>query len=97
MSDSAQSSVQIKKAVVDAMEFLSEEKQQQLIVDVCNLVKAQRYELRQAPQSPESLALSTCGISDEALAEQEKVLDEMITQNHIERANKLDFDMFQNK
>jgi len=97
MFDSTECSVQIKKAVGDAMEFLSEEKQKQLIVNVCTLIKAQRNELQQEPESAEAVAISTCGITDEALAEQERVLEEVITRHHIERANKLDFDMFQNR
>jgi hypothetical protein len=97
MFDSTECSVQIKKAVGDAMEFLSEEKQKQLIVNVCTLIKAQRNELQQEPESAEALAVSTCGIDDEALAEQERVLEEVIARHHIERANTLDFEMFQNR
>lgn len=97
MSDSTECSIQIKKAVGDAMEFLSEEKQKQLILNVCDLIKAQRCEIREIPESPEALAVSTCSIDDEALAEQEKILEEVITKHHIERVNKLDFEMFQNR
>lgn len=97
MSDSTQNILQIKKAVVDAMEFLTEEKLEQLIVDLCVLIKTQRNEMQQTPESTEVQALSACGITDGALAEQEKVLEEMIVKDRIERANKLDFDTFQNR
>jgi hypothetical protein len=97
MSDSTECSVQIKKAVGDAMEFLSEQKQKQLIVNVCALIKAQRNEMQQEPESAESLAISTCGIDDEALVEQERILEEVIAKHHIERAHTLDFGMFQNR
>ena len=97
MSDSTECSIQIKKAVGDAIEFLSEEKQKQLILNVCDLIKAQRCDIRETPESPEALAVSTCSIDDEALAEQEKILEEVITKHHIERVNKLDFEMFRNR
>lgn len=97
MPDSAECSVQIKKAVGDAMEFLSEEKQKQLILNICDLIKAQRCEIRETPESPEALAITTCSIDDEALAEQERILEEVIAKHHIERANKLNFEMFQNR
>jgi hypothetical protein len=79
------------------MEFLSEQKQKQLIVNVCALIKAQRNEMQQEPESAESLAISTCGIDDEALVEQERILEEVIAKHHIERAHTLDFGMFQNR
>jgi len=49
MSDSTECSIQIKKAVGDAIEFLSEEKQKQLILNVCDLIKAQRCDIRETP------------------------------------------------
>ena len=97
MSDSTECSIQIKKAVAGAIEFLSEEKQKQLILNVCDLIKAQRCDIRETPESPEALAVSTCGIDDDALAEQERVLEEVIAKHHIERVNKLDFEMFRNR
>jgi len=86
MSES-ECSIQIKKAVAGAIEFLSEEKQKELITSVCDLIKAQRCDVRETPESPEVLAVKSCGIDDDALAEQERTLEEVITKHNTERAH----------
>lgn len=99
--ESSECSKQIKKAVGDAMELLSEEKQKQVILSVCALIKEQRSELfKEAQQGTvlsEELAVSTCGISDEALAEQERILEEVITKHHIKKTVRYDFEKHRRK
>jgi len=95
MSES-ECSIQIKKAVADAIEFLSEEKQKELITSVCDLIKAQRCDIRENPESPEALAIKTCGIDDDALAEQERILEEVITKHNIERAHHNNYGLLHN-
>lgn len=94
--ETSECSRQIKKAVGDAMELLSEEKQKEVILSVCALIKDQRRELfketQQDPELSEELAVSTCGISDEVLAEQERILEEVITKHHIKKGVRYDFE-----
>lgn len=88
MNNISECSIQIKKAIGDAMEVLSEEKQKQLILNVCTLIKEQRSEaVQQISGLSEELAISTCSINDESLAEQEKILEEIITKHSIEAMN----------
>jgi gamma-glutamyl phosphate reductase len=92
---------QIKKAVGDALELLSEEKQKQVILNVCALIKEQRSELfneaQQNPARSEELAVSTCSINDEALAEQERILEEIITKHNIKKVTRYDFEKHRHK
>lgn len=99
MSEASECSQQIKKAVGDALELLSEEKQKQVILSVCALIKEQRSEIdvRQDPLLSEELAVSTCGINDEALAEQERILEEVIAKHNIEKITRYDFEQHRRK
>lgn len=98
MDDPSECVKHIKKAVGDAMELLSEEKQKQMILKVCSLIKEQRSEIhRHDKPLSEELAVSTCGISDEALAEQERILEEVITKHHIKKVTRYDFEKHRRK
>ncbi len=98
MDDTSECVKEIKKAVGDAMELLSEEKQKEVILKVCSLIKEQRSEAHQHDQAlSEELAVSTCGISDEALAEQEQILDEVITKHLIKKVAHYDFEKHRSK
>ena len=97
MDDTSECVKEIKKVVGDAMELLSEEKQKQVILKVCSLIKEQRSEMSQKGYQEgeglsEELAVSTCGISDEALAEQERILEEVITRHNIKKVTRYDFE-----
>lgn len=101
MNETSECSRQIKKAVGDAMEFLSEEKQKEVILRVCALIKDQRKELFKKMQQDsvrsEELAISTCGITDEALAEQEQILEEVMTKHNIKKVTRYDFEKHRRK
>jgi len=97
ITETSECSRQIKKAVGDAMEFLSEEKQKEVILSVCALIKDQRSELVKDPDLSEELAVSTCSISDEVLAEQERILEEVITKHHIKKGVRYDFEKHRRK
>src|SRR3989339_2088127 len=98
MDDTSECAKQIKKAVGNAMELLSEEKQKQVILKVCSLIKEQRSEIdRHDQRLSEELASSTCGISDEALAEQERILEEVITKYNIKKVTRYDFEKHRRK
>lgn len=98
MDDTSECVKQIKQGVGDAMELLSEEKQKQVILKVCSLIKEQRSEARQYDQGlSKELAVSTCGISDEALAEQERILEEIITKHNIKKVTRYDFEKHRRK
>jgi hypothetical protein len=98
MDDTSECVKQIKKVVGNAMELLSEEKQKQVILMVCSLIKEQRSEIHQHDQGlSEEQAVSTCGISDEALAEQERILEEVITKHHINKGTHYDFEKHRRK
>lgn len=98
MSKTSENTSQIEKAVGNVMGLLSHERQKQLLEYVCALIKEQRDEAvkeaqEKEPQMSEELAISSCAVSDKALQEQERILQEVIAKHHSEKVDRHDLEL----